>query len=627
MGLADIQVRCHLEAVVDQYLKKGEYPSPSVVQGYLMEQFAKYRPGSPLTFAPEVPRNSVSSSDYYNAFFKSVESDLQVLYEHARDIVERLKAASELFRDYEQHLEHSLESLAGQVEVLGDSFRTFENIDLERTTALVDLSAGEVRLDEVEDGWHRLDLSNATLYFELLSPYIVYNTLSPLDNIKDPDDSTCWLVEVRSPTPDVLAARLTVDFGAVLELNRVEAVFQAALSCAELYASSDGQNWEQLATISPGAWSFPPIEARWLRLEMQKPPDFERDGYVYYFGIRRLNIYYKGFVESGELVSAPMKIDADVVTSLKLEADAEIPPLTDIKFYVSFGESGPWVPIDGELVLDNAPAIEKSFDSCVPLSDGSDVFALVPGVQEDIWFPELYCGRNKYLRGRTYAQIYSVPTLEDWQSVDVYAKSYRYYGKDTLFDSTAFPNMLDGQKTDNFYYYSFHAYVPQKQDRWVNFVCADGYLFSVYLNGQFVPVVGGQALLHLLAGWNDFVVLLYNSDPQKAVSRALVWDWYTEGLEFWARREPMRLVGYHELVYRVPLHKTDCYALVRVGNSWCPAFVYRPEDYALAPSDFLLKYRRPGMQAETIRLKAVLTRSPGAGRVTPRLKGYRIYVN
>jgi len=618
LALADIQRRRYLEKTIQEYLQRGYYPRPDILQGHLREWAKNNLPGRPVTFAPNVAKSSVSSAEEYNRFFQAVEEDLNCLYEQARDILERLRAGFDILYNQEQYLRTRLETRFSSLE---DDFSTFERIDLQKTTALVDLRAKEVRLDEVVSVSTRFDLEGAIFAFQVLSSYVTYETLSPLESMADGDKDTYWLVRVQAATPDSVAARLTVDLGTPIEANKIEVVFHGRPPSVKLSVSEDGSSWQLCPTISPGTWFFAPGKVRWLRVDMEKLPDSGR--YDYYFGIRELAVYHTDFVNQGELVTVPFNIYAPIVSSISLSAEVERPPLTDVKFYVDLGESGLWLPIEKELVLSNIPREEVGFSGYEPYNT---VYVLKPGLAVDkVWLPELYLGVNKYLKGRTYAQLSAPPSLEDWRAISENSKVYVHYDKDTFLNTATYPNVSDNSKTDNFFYYAFCIEVPENEEKWVDFNLADGYSFAVYLNNKRVPVMGVRALLHLIKGWNRIVFLVYNSDPAKQNNQALTWNWSLADVNVLASAEAVELVSYPELISRPPT--MNRYALVRVDGTWCPAINYDPQNYLLGPADFILSYQKPNISFDTIRLKAVLTRAPGAGRVTPRLKSYKINLN
>lgn len=612
-------------------MSAGRYPAFDYVRGSLAKWIKSHRPGYPVAAPPAVKKRAVSSSADYNQFFEAVGEDIACLYEQAWDVLERLRSAYIVLSDHERYMASRLGLLTLNRPFVGDDFSTCDRVDLTETTALVDLSAGEVRLDEVVSDTVFVNLDEANVSFEIVSPYITYETLSPLACMFDGADNTYWLVRAKSPTPGDVTVSVTVDIGTPVELNKVEVEFHGRPPDVKLLTSTDGKDWDEHTGVN-SPWFFSSARVRLVRLLMSKSQDGKSEQYDYYFGIKNLTVCRTGIVERGILVSRPFVFDAAVVNKLRLLAETETPPLTSVDFYLSLGENSDiWLPVQpGEIDLGIMDRREVSF-STVDVNDtvgGITTYILGPGFEVDtVWSPELYCGVDKYLRGRAYlnAEVDYVPSLTDWENITPCAKVYSYRDKGSLFATDTYLNV--DQLTDNFFCYVFYIYSPSVNDKWVYFSVSDGYRFSGYLNNNLLSVAGSRALLHLVPGWNEFVFLVYNYDSNKRTGLGLTWDWILGKEVVRARREPFEYVAYPSLNYRTPPGMVGRYSLIKKDNLWHPVINFDPADRGLRPQDFTLIYGVPRVAFNALRFKAVLERKPAAGHVTPRLKYYYLELN
>lgn len=629
MALADIQLRKRIEEAVMAALTGGRYPKLEVVRGHLLNWLKDHVPGRPTFKARLLARRQVSSSRDYNASFGEVAEDLASLYEEARELLGRLRASFAALLMQEEYLKSRLGSMLPQ-DSIGDSFVDYSRVDLEKTTAFVDLASHEVRLPDTKTSGARIDLSLAQPYFDILTPYVTYRTLSPLELILDDSENTYWLVEVSSPTPGEVASQLLLDLGDEVELNSVSVVFHGRKPQAALYVSRDGVDWQECPGRASDTWTFPPVAARWIKILMQKPHDAKKERYLYYFGIKHIAAYKVGYTDKAEIVSKSFEVSAPVVRKFALSLDADVPPLTSIECYVSF-DGNLWVPLKDQLDLGTFEQKETVFSNTAFYSfvPGVDFYALMPAVNEDLWLPELYVGLEKYLKARTYLggrDSSYVPSLADWEAVPPHRKTYSYKRKGSFLDTISYPNPVEQANQDNFFCYTFYIYSEEVRDKWVYFNLRDGYSFTLYLNGAQVPVAGSRAFLHLVPGWNEFIFLVYNFDPSKRSSMALTWDWDLSKEKVRARREPLELVDYPVLAYSTPPGSVSRYALAATAYGVYPVINFNPVDRGLSPADFLLVYKKPKTAVERIWFKAVLSRYPSAGQITPRLRKYEITV-
>jgi hypothetical protein len=268
-----------------------------------------------------------------------------------------MKRLSGLARRLEQRVDSLLlltYDTAGFYAAVGDVFADMNKVDLDSTTARINLYETTVSLDplrsELTDGsgGALIDLSDMTendVSFYPLSkrPGLAYfptNDDNALHNIFKTDNST-WVGKVVAGASGEMVCELKAKLA------------DEDLEVSSLQYSADGYTWNLVSTsqatqalVRNMSWSFPLTTLRWIKMIFRKPaPDSVLNEYI--FSASHMKVYgniYSDTVGSTLTTKALQALDAEgnpVLFSLvALDTCHELPTDTGISYYVSASKDG-----------------------------------------------------------------------------------------------------------------------------------------------------------------------------------------------------------------------------------------------------------------------------------------------
>ena len=385
--------------IIDEYIKdqlsRGVSINAEDVELELTELIESLDLSVPQFTAADyhVDSEEESSAAKHIDTFSTIQQDLRALFKEAlklttvsRDSFERWKleavAIEKQLIDLEDRIENLLlltQDTEGYHSVIVENFTDTVNVDLENTTAEVDLNTASVQLDPVSGTLGRIFLNDLDLTRD-----VKFKVRSTVDFINREDlvgssltnvfkqDSTLWMTSIGMRKAKPVTCELTVKLGdeavdiskIVLELH--DSTESSPVTITPLY-SADNETYLQIPsntftmeTRETIVFSFTPVEAKWIKFILIKegPDTSDRSNiFTYQFGFKEIAFYHQGFetTELGDnylqLISHPRyQLGFDGLAAqfekLTLEVCERIEENTDIRYFVT-ASNDPLVPLSG----------------------------------------------------------------------------------------------------------------------------------------------------------------------------------------------------------------------------------------------------------------------------------------
>jgi hypothetical protein len=388
-------------------------------------------------------RKDISNSDTYNNNFLTIKDNIEYIlgevYDSLNNIIDitnnsileknqvlrDLKMIDRDFSDVEAGTLHN----DGLKYVISDSFVDVDKIDTLRTTAQLNLNAGNITLNTLNASYLGFPhyRNQGAINFTITEGFskIVSQQQTPgttFGSIFGGDDTDRWELIVTTSTPTTVEGYFALKLSEVGEAVEINAINLKIFSTKELtnnfdmltihYLNQDASDrtWK----ILPGAKieitgpevgiTFPTIKTTHIRITWTKfyPDDY--NNLTYHFSITELAVQKATSVFESVLVTTPLKIEPyqneqPTIYVAELEIDKRVQPGTNLEFYVATDE-----PIPGKIVDENDNVV--SIDSDV-------AYAFVPNGIDSNGKPENYYTYASELRDRPF--LSGVFPYQYWQ--------------------------------------------------------------------------------------------------------------------------------------------------------------------------------------------------------------------
>lgn len=389
-----------------------------------------------------VRRRAVSDPDQYGDNFRTIKDNVEYVMGEVSDevnnvidqinnsTVEKNNAIRTLrnARGAFQEVETGRLTDDGLSYTISDSFVDLSKIDMERSTAEVNPSAGTVALSHHNAKQlqfpHYRSQTGVVLTLTEGQSFVLSQQQIPgttFGGIFDSDDTERWEYVITTTEPTKVQGYITLklsEVGDTIDVNEVNIKLAAnqntdgvGLLWLEFFnAKKDDLQWHKI----PGAISemtsqeinfrFKIPATTHIRLYFSKdwPDDMATN--EYYFGIselvvRRSETVYESVLVSKSLEIEPYRREAVSVFSAMVSADQKVVPGTKIRYYVGIDE-----PISGKIVDSAGNKVDI---------DSPDAYEIVPNGTDAFNDPENYYVYASQLRDRIWISG-SLP-YKNWQ--------------------------------------------------------------------------------------------------------------------------------------------------------------------------------------------------------------------
>jgi hypothetical protein len=649
VSIRERQTMVATEKAIDRELRSGRPPSITAIQREVAYGFRDRPAGRPRFRPQRVMKNKVSDPKAYNQLFKAAAEDLSLVTDEVFGQGARMMALADYYELDKIRLSRELRRLRGRIAGLServshraidatvfDSFTDFSQIEfvgepgrnLMQTTAMVDLSGGEVTLDLMGKGHALVDLRMAAARSTVKGSYDTLQTQGHIENALNDHINEAWRQVVTRKDADTLSVLLSIELPEAKAANGLMIFTQMPKQAqAKVLISSDGETYRSIpitSTEQPLYWAFPSQTIKSLRVEIIKAaPDFtEGTQYQYHFGIQRISLRSSAYQAESRLVSGLLEVGSSM-RQVTLTADQSLPPQTSIRYYVAedrTGESLQWQEIstDKPLVI-SKPEIYEVF-LAGPYGESGGI---VNGIQ-----------------------LYQAGTLDD----DFNAKTLQLQTGETMWEHTlrAAPGLLEGYSpslvdfrdadpTESVSYvrlesnalpisvgvqrFVLEVYTPRERSESFLLTKSTGEA-TVYLNNEVLRPVSSVYTYRLKAGWNQITLLVATLDTGTITPRISFPD---TSVRTFARSQMMRQVSIENLYYDVSRYDRGAYAVE--GDAILLNYDPVAADLEGDGARYLATCEVPPLTSPAdLRFMAILSRGMTVEDATPRLRSYRLQV-
>lgn len=370
MSISSIHFQKILNSISRYYYSLGVKPTEEQVMNDISIYFSRNNISSPLRIKKGVFADDLKSSvNDVNEIISKTIANLDMLYasvdeqiQESMDMTTFMNSKLEKLRLKRKRIENQIDEYLfansnsdGYFYSFSDTFPNLNFVDLNLTSAFVDVINGSVSLPILTDATEVLQGSvvrNVSKKFTLNNSEVSYGVeRSPFAGCLDGLSNTYWSVEIASDSPSdaICVLELAIPSPA---LSTIEYEPYGTTPCQVLVetAQSD-RNFVVFGNgikegTSKMVYSSNLRYVEYIRFTIRKLKyDYimQSDSgtkYIYIFGAKDIAMIGKHFVPEATFVSAPISISKDlsehnVLDSVALKVDEDIPDSTQIKYFVS----------------------------------------------------------------------------------------------------------------------------------------------------------------------------------------------------------------------------------------------------------------------------------------------------
>ncbi|MCX7610355.1 MAG: hypothetical protein N2043_02050 [Ignavibacterium sp.] len=382
MSIKTRQIEIQTRKAIHKELTEGRFPELSAIQNYLSSYFQKKSAGMPRFYPVFFKEGEVSNPYLYNQMLYEIEEDLQTSFEEVNYQRLHLMAKQEwMTREYEkimlsfkeiQKIKKRIDSLLEHQyahTIFVENFLDFSHIEFQKdenkniigTNAFVDLRNYSVSLPKSKIGSEKIDLHNSKIETKIYSSYEEQKTIKNTINAIEDDINTSWLMSIKKKEQEETKVGYIIELPEEIDVSFIEANLDTKSKCfVELLLSMNGTEWikeQEYESIDRVQWFFSKKKTKWIQIVITKKDYDEMNGtdYVYYFGIKNINVYQNSFIEKAYLTSKPILVEKSYIQRIFLKTKEEKHPLTRVTYFVGEDrENEPinWIEITPDVPFD-----------------------------------------------------------------------------------------------------------------------------------------------------------------------------------------------------------------------------------------------------------------------------------
>lgn len=633
------------DAVVSALLKRGEVPTAERVEQELASRTGYGKPS--LVFTP-VKANELSDPKAFNVLVHSVKEDLDVAFGELTEHGEGISRSLNLYETERKMAELGLKKLERRIErlaerldnpfshnVLTENFHSFNQLSFKedalsgipKTTAHIDLDKGEARLEGVDAGTVKYDLSDAQVKVENLGEN--GKEISPFGNALMDALNGSWKYQVTNDSVQLSMVSVTITLPEAVPASRLSLKGRMPKETSVLaILSSDGKKQSELkeqVIKEQVEWQFDETVKEIKLILSKEEPDFTEGTEMHYlFSLLNVELKLEQYVKESFVVSEPLGIEPEILDKVILSVSDIVYPKTAIQYYIGTEGGGfmewqeirPDVPmqmnqLDRKLeILDETRA---GYGDVAAENFGVTYYALGEFTEKPVSGRiQLYAGdymwkvETQLLNG---LEVTELPSLADWK--DVRGVDITYLGVEETIQGKTGETVANSLQR-----FSIDVQAVREEEIYnIELVKGDARV-QVYLNNEpLKPSAGGRYNYRLKAGWNRIEILTHSKEAVAFAPNLYFKDVASNVL---ASKTPLVEVTEYHLTHNVPKRDRSKFSLSAKGAvvNFDPSEVRFLTAYDYVPE---------GAEAiEDVRFMAKLTREEGAGHMTPVIKSYKI---
>lgn len=365
MSISNIQYNTKRDEFKQQLLKKGIEPNNFELNNLLIEFFDNKTLGMPYYSPILQEAYEASNKEAYNNTFKSLEEDLNTIYNANIETNNKSVAIQEYYNSEQTKAVNSIQKLSLRLKNIKDIMNTYisgkqyvevfndlygiefygnSERNIPYTTSFIDLLQKKVYTDKSNSKVNKINIQHAYVEISTTSceNKIIKGSIANILN--DTLDSTYSLV-CRSVNNKDKTCSITLNLKKAMTINTVLLKYNSSRGVlCRLYLSEDGENFVPVHDITNSnlvEWNFPQQTIQYLRIDMIKnEPDGSyivegKEMYEYYYILKNISIALETFNSKSVLVSKPIEFN-DLVNSITINAEDRIYNNTRIDYFIGF---------------------------------------------------------------------------------------------------------------------------------------------------------------------------------------------------------------------------------------------------------------------------------------------------
>lgn len=609
MDLQQKQKRYILKKIINNELKGGVVPEEDKLQNLLMYFFKDKLPGLPTADFKKATSRETYDTEKLNKTFNEIGLDLNVLYDAVKDnnksVIDRFIYLESEKSKIDKKLNRLLKKSEELIELakndtnygftFREGFNNLKNINLNRTTADINLENGSVVLPSQKRGSFKHSLQEASIKISDKSENIKNSErLSDLKNAINDFKNKVWIERLKSDN-DETYIELEVSLDKDTKFNGI------ALNSASPYESKveikyySDNKWNKIDLDENNLtdnklWYFAPKESNKIKIKLSKQsPDVsdKREGKLSIYGLKNISIFNTKFKKKARLSLGEIEFADDrFFNKINIETDSVNHSYTNLNYYIKLlgsGQDSKFYEVDegGTLNLDNIVQEKTGMNEGDIIGNfdymNSTFYRYDLGLYNNSYNDiEVYKGIGRWRR-EVYRKNYidnHKSTINDWLSLPVKKSNENIYKKDYVENITKNDNFDANPKQTN-YKFTTHIYSEENMSYSGGLIDIKESLnnpkehrfASLYVNGnrvykkfednykyryQFILKEGWNKVEYIFrkTSDNNFVVPFYEITSEESIPNKR------------SRKKPMKQVSGFELKNNIPPTDDDCYALI-----------------------------------------------------------------
>lgn len=378
MSVRQIQIQTVLDGIAESLFTRGIHPTVEQIMHKAADHFREFPAGLPLPIPPDITK-SPTSVEAWNVMLARFLNNLEVLYQASLEQIDEIMALNTTLRVQIENLKTKRKAVERQIDdyllslyntegyfySASDSFVNLDIVDLNLTSAYIDINSGTLSLPIVGGGSSRARPD----YFGTPGISVSVDGVNQpwvegaaFSNALDSFTNTAWFISVSTTKPSevITTVLLPVTVPGHLDVSRVE-FSPYGVSPVQLLVETTQTNVTGTGTASPVTLPFgnkiqtsadrmtfvsSARTADQMRFTLRKTEhDYteELNGvvhYVYLFGAKDIAVTHATYDSHATYVSKSLAIVEELVLETAIDAvtlfvDDEIPTNTSIKYYVA----------------------------------------------------------------------------------------------------------------------------------------------------------------------------------------------------------------------------------------------------------------------------------------------------
>lgn len=393
MNIATIQKRKFLNNIYKLFYSTGKKPSDHEIKRAFNQYFSVNKFGEPVRIdLSELQGKDVTDPILINELMTNTLLNLEVLFDCVMEnnqesfsVINALNNKIDNLRAKRKEIESRIDQLIyanansdGFFYSYLENFATTNAIDMDKTTAFVDIVNNQVTIPKITS----IASSNVTsqsIITSSIKKTVTYNgriaeaqsEIVDFDVMFDGLNDTYWLYHYEAPSPGVVSITLEIPITSGFSISKIQGSIISSSPCSVFMKAVSGntstgdivRTQDSKGDYNRFSFTIPNdiYKAIYLTLYKSEPDRLTQNStapYEYAFGVRELTIGADYFDERAQLVSSPISIPVSdnsllAISAVSIDVKQQTVPGTQLSYYVardvpnsSTISDFDWIPIE-----------------------------------------------------------------------------------------------------------------------------------------------------------------------------------------------------------------------------------------------------------------------------------------